>query len=166
MRFSGKTGDSHELQCNSGELRKKIFPEPLSKNFIYTNMLMKIQNQSKNSPRPVQTREQKKSGRTKKHCFAVLSDGSARRMYIGLLGTHFETLLELVYTTASVNKLLLTGEERMALGADVHAKLTVCITLRGASGYSFTASATNGYFFILRMDSVFHCFHLYIQILT
>ena len=45
----------------------------------------------------------------------------------------FKTLLELVHTTTGIYILLLAGEERMALGANVHAQFTVSITLSRAS---------------------------------
>ena len=65
-----------------------------------------------------------------------------------------KSLLELVNASAGVNKLLLTGEERVALGADVNSLLAAL----GGSGHSdLTASATNGANFVLRMNSVFHC---------
>jgi len=77
-----------------------------------------------------------------------------------LLSASLKTLLELVNATTNVNKLLLTGKERMALGANVNADLTVCISLSGTSLYRFAASATNSYFFVIRMDSGLHVFHL------
>ena len=70
----------------------------------------------------------------------------------------FETLLELVNASAGINELLLAGEERMALGADVHAQFTVGVPLRRTGGHGFATRATNRYLFILRMDSLFHCF--------
>ncbi len=70
-----------------------------------------------------------------------------------------ETLLELVNSSACVNKLLLSCKERMALGANVNAKLAA-LALCGMCSYGFAACATNRYFFILRMDSCLHCFHL------
>ena len=40
---------------------------------------------------------------------------------------------------------------------NIHAKLTVCVALRRAGNDCFAASAANRYFFILGMDSTFHC---------
>ena len=68
-----------------------------------------------------------------------------------------KSLLELVNTSAGVNKLLLTGEEGMTLGADFYSDLA---TLGGLGCYCFAACATNYTFFIIRMYSVFHCFYL------
>ena len=78
----------------------------------------------------------------------------------------FKTLLELVHTTTGIYILLLAGEERMALGANVHAQFTVSITLSRASSNRFTTGAADSYFFIFGMDSCFHCFHLIPQIFT
>ena len=58
-----------------------------------------------------------------------------------------ELLLELINTTAGINELLLTGEERMALRADINAKIVLC----GSCNESFAASALNCYFLIFRM---------------
>ena len=43
---------------------------------------------------------------------------------------HAETLLELINASAGIYELLLTGKERMALGANFDTKLTVSIALR------------------------------------
>ena len=67
-----------------------------------------------------------------------------------LLANTFKSLLELVNTSAGVNKLLLTGEERMALGANFNFHLAA---LCGLGRYCFAASATNYALFIIRMDS-------------
>ena len=64
--------------------------------------------------------------------------------------------LELIYASARVNELLLTREERMALGADINSNLAA---LRGLGFHNFAACASDGAYFILRMDSVFH-FHV------
>ncbi len=64
-----------------------------------------------------------------------------------------KTTLELINTSARVNKLLLTREERMALGANFNAH----IALGGFRYDSLAASAFNGAFFIIRMDTLFHC---------
>ena len=65
-----------------------------------------------------------------------------------------KSLLELVNTSAGVNKLLLTGEERMALGANVNSLLAA---LRGLGFNSFSASASDDAGLVAGMDSVFHC---------
>lgn len=65
----------------------------------------------------------------------------------------FQSPLELVNTSADVNKFLLTGKEGVAFGADFYPDLAA---LCGLGGYGFSASATDYAIFILRMDSVFH----------
>ena len=69
-----------------------------------------------------------------------------------LLGV-FQSSLELIHTSAGINKLLLTGEERMALGANFNSHLAA---LCGLGCYCFAASATNYALFIIRMDSGLH----------
>ena len=64
-----------------------------------------------------------------------------------------QSSLELVNASACVNELLLTGEEGMALGADINSLLAA---LGGSGLYNLTACATNGANFVIRMDSVFH----------
>ena len=73
----------------------------------------------------------------------------------GLLLGRSKSLLELVNTSAGVNKLLLAGEEGMALGADINSQLAA---LGGSGFHSLAACTTDGANFILGMDSVFHCF--------
>ncbi len=64
-----------------------------------------------------------------------------------------KTLLESVNTSADVNKLLLTGEEGVALRADFN----VDIAALGGSGLvGCAASALDGYFVIFGMYSSFH----------
>jgi hypothetical protein len=65
-----------------------------------------------------------------------------------------DSLLELIHTSAGVNKLLLTGEERMALGANFNFDLAA---LGGLGLYGFAACASDDAGFVLRMDSLFHC---------
>ncbi len=65
-----------------------------------------------------------------------------------------ELLLELVNSSACVNKLLLAGEERMTLRADINAKIAFC----GFCNESFAASALNSNFVIFRMEIFFHEF--------
>ena len=74
---------------------------------------------------------------------------------IRLFSAHFKSLLELVNTAANVNELLLSGEERMALGADFNSDL---VTSSGLGCYGFAACATNYTFFIIGVYSGFHCF--------
>ena len=70
------------------------------------------------------------------------------RLSFGKLFLHTETLLETVNTAAYINKLLLTGKERMALGANFNTDI-----LLGRAGLDHvTASAGNGGLLILRMD--------------
>ena len=74
------------------------------------------------------------------------------------LFAHVTTLVELVYASAGIYQLLLAGKERMALGANIHAKLAIGITLGRTSGEGLTASAANLYFLVIGMDSSFHDF--------
>jgi hypothetical protein len=78
-----------------------------------------------------------------------------------LLLRRSKSLLKLINASACVNKLLLTGEERMALGANINLLLAAL----GRSGfYNLTACATNGANFVIRMDSVFHFLYLFSRI--
>ena len=63
-------------------------------------------------------------------------------------------LLELVNTSTGINQLLLTGEERMALGADINLQLR----LRAAGLKRLTAHAANDGLAVLGMDSFLHDF--------
>ena len=65
-------------------------------------------------------------------------------------------LLELVNTSTGINQLLLTGEERMALGADIDAELR----LRGARLERVATAAGDRSLVVLRMDTLFHSLHL------
>ena len=67
-----------------------------------------------------------------------------------------KTLLELVNTSACIDKLLLAGEEGMALGANFYAYLTVCVALGRTGGNSFAACAADSYFFVFGMYSSLH----------
>ncbi len=70
---------------------------------------------------------------------------------------HVELLLELFYTAASVNELLLSCIEWMACRADIQSDL-------GLSGHSFKRVATctgNLAWYVVRMDSFLHVFHLF-----
>ena len=65
-----------------------------------------------------------------------------------------KSLLELVNTSAGVNKLLLAGKEGMALGADINLQLAA---LGGLGFNNFAACTSDGAGFVIRMDSVLHC---------
>lgn len=68
--------------------------------------------------------------------------------------------IELVDTSSGGRSLLLSGVERMALGADLH----VDLFLRRAGHELVAAVADHLCLVILGMDSVFHLFHLVILI--
>ena len=70
-----------------------------------------------------------------------------------LLANCFKTASELINTSACVNELLLSGKERMALGADVNADLAA---LGRTGNEGLAASTLNGYFFVVRMESFLH----------
>ena len=70
-----------------------------------------------------------------------------------LLVVLFKSLLELVNTTAGINKLLLTGEEGVALGANFNSDLT---TLCGLGYNGLAACALDHALFVLRLNSFFH----------
>lgn len=64
-------------------------------------------------------------------------------------------LVESINASCRVDELLLTGEERVASRAD----FDVQVVFSGRAGFeALTASATNGYFVIFRVDSWFHYF--------
>ena len=70
-----------------------------------------------------------------------------------LLTARCQSLLELVNSTASINKLLLTGKEGMALGANINSQLTAL----GRTSYNaLTTCALHYDFFVIRMDSGLH----------
>ena len=69
---------------------------------------------------------------------------------------HVVALLESVNTSASVNQLLLTGEERMALGADFYSD----VLLGRACRDLVTASASDYSSFVYGMNTFLHEFHL------
>ncbi len=74
-----------------------------------------------------------------------------------LLLSALQTLLELINTSAGINKLLLTGKERMTLRANFNADHAA---LGGTGGNFLAASALDYSFTIIGMDSVFHFRHL------
>ncbi len=65
----------------------------------------------------------------------------------------FESLLELINASACIDKLLLTGEEGMALGANFNSDLGA---LGGLRYNGFTARASDYALYILGLDSFFH----------
>ena len=67
-----------------------------------------------------------------------------------------EALVEALNTSAGVNQLLLTSVERMALGAN----FDVDLGLGGTSLDDVAASAGDGAVNVVRMDTLFHSFHL------
>ena len=67
-----------------------------------------------------------------------------------------ETLVEALNTSAGVNQLLLASVERMALGAN----FDVDLRLGRTSVDDIAACAGNGAVNIVRMDTLFHSFHL------
>ena len=70
---------------------------------------------------------------------------------------HVETLFEPVYTATGINKLLLAGIERMALGADLNTNV-----LAGGAGLeNLAASASDRGGLILGMYVLFHLRHLF-----
>ena len=77
-----------------------------------------------------------------------------------ILFVEVETLIELVDTSCRVNQLLLTSEERMALGADFHADVLSC---RGCFNY-LSAVAFNCCGLIIGMYSGFHQNHLHTRL--
>ena len=67
-----------------------------------------------------------------------------------------EALVEALNTSAAVNQLLLTSVERMALGAN----FDVDLGFGGTSLDDVAASAGDGAVNVVRMDTLFHSFHL------
>ncbi len=72
------------------------------------------------------------------------------RLIEQLLTNALKSLLELINTSACVNKLLLTSEEGVTLGADFYSHLTA---IGGLGGYGLAASTANYALFVIRMDS-------------
>ena len=69
---------------------------------------------------------------------------------------HAVALLEAIHASARIYQLLLAGEERMALGADIDAQF-----LLGRAGFkSLAANETDDRLAVLRMYALFHGFHL------
>ena len=72
---------------------------------------------------------------------------------IRLLASSLKSLLELVKTTACIDKLLLTGVEGMALGTNFNSDFAA---LSGLGSNNLAASATDYALLIIRMDSRLH----------
>ena len=70
-----------------------------------------------------------------------------------LLVESFESLLELINTSACINKLLLAGEEGVALGANFDSDLA---SLGGLSNNGFAACASDYALFVLGLNSFLH----------
>ena len=70
-----------------------------------------------------------------------------------LLASLFKSSLELVKTTACIDKLLLTGVEGVALGTNFNSDFAA---LGGLGSNNLAASATDYALFIIRMDSRLH----------
>lgn len=79
--------------------------------------------------------------------------GCTYKRYAELFASRLKTTLELINTSARIHELLLAREERMALRANFNAH----ITLGGSCYDCFAASAFNGAFLIIRMDTLLHC---------
>src|SRR5687767_7450537 len=77
-----------------------------------------------------------------------------RRLYDG---TASVTPVEAVNASGRIDKLLLTGKKRMALGTDFDVQL---FTHRRAGLKGMTARASDVNFLIIRMYFLFHCFLL------
>jgi len=74
---------------------------------------------------------------------------------IGLLLGVLKSSLELVNTSAGINKLLLTGKEGVTLGANFNSHFAA---LCGLCCNGLSASASDYALFILGMDVLFHYF--------
>ena len=68
-------------------------------------------------------------------------------------------VLELLNTSAALSELLLSCKERMASGANVSSDFS----LGGLRHECIAACASNFTFLVLRMDSLFHAFHLFLS---
>jgi hypothetical protein len=78
-----------------------------------------------------------------------------QRSVIELLVESFKSLLELVNTSACINKLLLAGEEGVALRANFNSDLA---SLCGLCNYGLAACALDYALFVLGLNSFFHFF--------
>jgi len=68
-----------------------------------------------------------------------------------------ELLVELINTTAGINKLLLSGIEGVTLGADFNLDILLC----AARFNDLTTSTSDSGLLIIGMDSFLHVFHLF-----
>ena len=84
--------------------------------------------------------------------------GSLAEVKQRLLVGCFQSLLELVNSTARINELLLTGKEGMALRANFDSHFSA---FSGLSCYGLAASTLDRHFFIIRMNSGLH-FYLHL----
>lgn len=75
-----------------------------------------------------------------------------RRGYSLLALLQVELLVELVNASAAVDKLLLTGEERVALGTDLHLYILLC----GTGFDHVAAGALDSGGLVIGMDPFFH----------
>ena len=73
-----------------------------------------------------------------------------------LLRGSFQSLLELINSTACVNEFLLTGKEGMTFRANFNSHFSAICGL-GCNGLA--ASTLDGHFFVIRMDSGLHLFN-------
>lgn len=77
-------------------------------------------------------------------------------MPLFLFFCNIKFLSKLLNTTACINKLLFAGKERVAFGANFNADVFFCGT-----GFNHVAArALNYSLFIIRMNALFHVFHL------
>ena len=91
------------------------------------------------------------------HAACLKSTNRTEIPSLELLRCGFKTLPKFVNTSAGINKLLLTGEERMALRAYFNSYDAA----GSGTGLNFlAASAPYRNLGILRMDTFLHCLHL------
>lgn len=81
-----------------------------------------------------------------------------KKIWSRQLSLHIVSFLELVYTAACVNELLLASKERVALIADIHPERFH--VFGGTRFERFAAGAYNRNFMILRMYIGLHFIHL------
>ena len=71
---------------------------------------------------------------------------------------HTVSFLELINTSAGIDKLLLAGKERMTFGADIYLNN---VNVFGSSGFKgLTASALHLNYLVIRMNVLLHIKHL------
>ena len=84
------------------------------------------------------------------HCCYAAQEPVGRSSSVGLFAI---ALVEFINTTSGIDKLLLTGKERVALGADTDLVL-------GTGGIDFPDFAAGAHDLgrtVIRMDILFHC---------